>query len=70
MIEKTQCPFKKGKYRCKYGKMCTEDSQKTLNEMPSEWNECSVAQRQLNGNPWKNEKPVEWYFDHFQRRKE
>jgi len=28
--------------------------------MPSYGNECPVAQRQINGNPWKNERTVEW----------
>lgn len=55
--EKVQCPYKITKYRCQYGKMCVDDMNKH-NGMPSESNECPVAQRQLHKNPWKNERKV------------
>ena len=57
---KVQCPYKITKYRCQYGQICVDDLKKSKNGMPSDWNECSVAQRQINGDPWKNERKVEW----------
>lgn len=58
-----QCPFKIAKYVCRYGSLCVDDLKNNLEKMPSEWNECSVAQRQLNARPWKNERQVKWVYD-------
>lgn len=60
---KGQCPFKISKYICRYGQYCIEELQKHSDSMPSEMNDCSVAQRQLNGNPWKTERQVKWVYD-------
>ena len=57
---KVQCPYKTTKHTCQYGQICIDDIQKNTDRMPSYWNECSVAQRQINGNPWKNERKVKW----------
>ena len=54
---KVQCPFKLVKYRCKYGSICAQDVQENAG-MPSWSNECSVAMRQKEGHPWRNERPV------------
>ena len=60
-----QCPYRIKKYRCKYGQMC-ENENLRHNGMPPNFNECSVAQRQINGNPWKNERQVKWAEDHYE----
>jgi len=51
---KIQCPFKLVKYRCEYGSVCVQEN----DGMPSWSNECSVAMRQKEGHPWRNERPV------------
>jgi hypothetical protein len=54
---KVQCPFKLVKYRCEYGSVCIQDMQEN-DGMPSFSNECSVAIRQREGHPWRNERIV------------
>jgi hypothetical protein len=69
--EKIQCPYRTTKYRCEYGKSCVAEI--VLNNgRPSQYNECSVAQRQLNGNPWRNErkKVLAELEEHLQNRPE
>ena len=56
-MEKEQCPYKLTKYRCQYGvpcRICIDEG----NADPA--NECSVAVRHYNGNPWRTEKRVEF----------
>jgi len=49
--EKTQCPYKIKKYRCRYGKDCTGTEHRSKGEM----NDCSVARRHYAGCPWRTE---------------
>lgn len=56
MTIKTQCPFKLVKYCCEYGRSCSADLKD--NCIPSWNNECSVAIRQKEGHPWRNERDV------------
>ena len=58
-IERVQCPFKVAKYRCKEGKWCSENMHLN-NGMPTDGNECPVAERQKDGRPWKTERKVKY----------
>jgi hypothetical protein len=61
--KKGQCPFIIKKHVCHYGQYCIEDLQKRNSSMPHELNDCPVAQRQIEGNTWKTERPIRWVYD-------